>query len=206
MRQKRIKYVTPALLKEKGVVLNVEPLDLPKDRSIYLEIGAGKGQFITALAKAYPDDFFIALEVNPYVLYRIVEKKEAMELDNLLIVLGDAKALDQYITDQKMAGLYLNFSDPWPKSKHHKRRLTYPLFLPLYQKILLSDAFIQLRTDHLNFFLDSLEYLESVCHFEHVTYDLGVSPYMTEYEIKKRALGPIYQMKGRIKTNDSETV
>ncbi|AUD65082.1 tRNA (guanosine(46)-N7)-methyltransferase TrmB [Tenericutes bacterium MZ-XQ] len=206
MRQKRLKYVTKELLEEHGVITDVKHLEIPKDKHVYLEIGSGKGQFITSLAKNHPDDFFIAMEVNMYVIYRILEKKLEQKLDNLLIVLGDAKELETYFANDKIDLLYLNFSDPWPKSKHHKRRLTYPSFLRLYLKILKKDAFLQFRTDHLNLFIDSLDYMEDYFDITDVTYDLEPSDYMTEYEEKKRKLGPIYQLKGKVKQDDSKDI
>jgi len=204
MRQKRIKYVTLDLLEEHGVITDVRHLDIPKDKKIYLEIGSGKGQFITSLAQDHPNDFFIAMEVNMYVIYRILEKKLEHGLDNLMIVLGDAKNLETYFSNIKVDHLYLNFSDPWPKAKHHKRRLTYPSFLRLYLNILKKDAYLQFRTDHLNLFIDSLEYMETYFDIMDVTYDLEPSTYMTEYEEKKRVLGPIYQLKGKVKQDDSK--
>src|SRR5690554_1711245 len=136
MRQKRIKYVTMELLEKHGVITKVEALNIPKNKKINLEIGSGKGQFITKLALDYPHEIFIAMEVNKYVIYRVLEKKLELKLDNLIIVLADAKYLETYFQDVLIDGLYLNFSDPWPKAKHHKRRLTYPSFLKLYLKIL----------------------------------------------------------------------
>lgn len=206
MRQKRIKYVTLDLLKEHGVITEVTDLNIPKDKKIFLEIGSGKGQFITSLAQDHPNDFFIAMEVNKYVIYRILEKKLELGLDNLMIVLGDAKNLETYFTSTQVDYLYLNFSDPWPKAKHHKRRLTYPNFLRLYLKILKKDAYLQFRTDHLNLFIDSLEYMETYFDIMDVTYDLEPSTYMTEYEEKKRVLGPIYQLKGKVKQDDSKNL
>ena len=206
MRQKRLKYVTKELLEEHGVITDVMQLEIPNDQPIYLEIGSGKGQFITSLAKNYPDVFFIAMEVNMYVIYRILEKKLELKLDNLMIVLGDAKELETYFTHHKVNQLYLNFSDPWPKSKHHKRRLTYPSFLRLYLKVLKEDAILQFRTDHLNLFIDSLDYMEDYFDITDVTYDLEPSDYMTEYEEKKRKLGPIYQLKGKVKQDDSKNI
>lgn len=206
MRQKRIKHVNIELLEEHGVITKVEPLKIPTDKKVYLEIGCGKGQFITSLAKAHPDVFFIAMEVNLYVIYRVLEKKLEDNIDNLMIVLADAKYLETYIEGQKIDGLYLNFSDPWPKAKHHKRRLTYPSFLRLYLKLLKKEAFLQFRTDHLDLFTDSIDYIEPYFKLFEVNYDLEASDYMTEYEEKKRLLGPIYQLKGKVIQDDSKNI
>ncbi len=199
MRQKRLKYVNIELLEKHGVITKVEPLDLPVDKTIYLEIGSGKGQFITSLAKDHPDDLFIAMEVNLYVIYRILEKKMEMKLDNLIILLADAKYLETYFSKSLIDHIYLNFSDPWPKTKHHKRRLTYPTFLKLYQKILKKGSLLQFRTDHKDLFIDSVEYIKDYFDIIEQTEDLEPSAYMTEYEVKKRPLGPIYQLIGEFK-------
>ena len=194
------------LLEKHGVITKVEALNIPKNKKINLEIGSGKGQFITKLALDYPHEIFIAMEVNKYVIYRVLEKKLELKLDNLIIVLADAKYLETYFQDVLIDGLYLNFSDPWPKAKHHKRRLTYPSFLKLYLNILKQDAWIQFRTDHLDLFDDSLTYLEPYFDLFDVNYNLEPSNYMTEYEEKKRSLGPIYQLKGKVKTDDPKNI
>lgn len=199
MRQKRLKYVNIDLLEKHGVLTNVAPLELPIDKTIYLEIGSGKGQFITSLAKDHPDDLFIAMEVNLYVIYRILEKKMEMKLDNLIILLADAKYLETYFSKTRIDMIYLNFSDPWPKAKHHKRRLTFPSFLKMYQKVLKPEGKLQFRTDHKDLFIDSVEYIKPYFEILDETHDLEPSTYMTEYEVKKRPLGPIYQLIGEFK-------
>ena len=199
MRQKRLKYVNLELLETHGVITKVDALDLPKDKSIYLEIGCGKGQFITSLAKDHPNDIFIAMEINLYVIYRVLEKKMENKLDNLMIVLADAKYLETYFVNQKVDGIYLNFSDPWPKVKHHKRRLTYPSFLKMYLNMLKPNAKLHFRTDHKDLFEDSLLYIETYFNLIDVNRDLSISNHMTEYEVKKRPHGPIYQLIGEKK-------
>ncbi|MCR3905904.1 MAG: tRNA (guanosine(46)-N7)-methyltransferase TrmB [Tenericutes bacterium] len=205
MRQKKIKSATIENLESQGVIVEIQKLKLD-NRKRFLEIGSGKGQFITAKAKDYPDHLWIAMEVNINVCYRILEKKLEMNLDNLVIVHGDAQYLEQYFDYDSVDGLYLNFSDPWPKKRHHKRRLTAPSFLKQYCKILKKDAFIQFRTDHLSLFQDSLEYIEPYLNIKSVDYDLDVSAYMTEYEEKKRELGPIYQLIGEVEKHVEENL
>jgi tRNA (guanine-N7-)-methyltransferase len=95
MRQKKIKSATIENLASEGVIVEIQKLKLD-NRKRFLEIGSGKGQFITAKAKDYPDDLWIAMEVNINVCYRILEKKNEMQLDNLIIVHGDAQYLEQY--------------------------------------------------------------------------------------------------------------
>lgn len=198
MRQKTIKGVDEDLLQSRGVITDVYPLDLP-NTSIHLEIGSGKGAFITQLAIDHPHEFFIALEKNKYVCYRILEKKEALHINNLAIILGDASDLLTYIGDRKINYIYLNFSDPWPKKKHHKRRLTASSFLNLYIKMMTKDSILQFRTDHQTFFEDSVETISKQFDIYDMDCNLPESLYMTEYETKKRKNGPIYQLKGRVK-------
>ena len=199
MRQKRVKQATIDNLKKGGVITEVQPILLKDYDKVYLELGSGKGQFITSLAKDNPNTLWIAMEININVCYRILEKKEALTLDNLIIILGDANHLLGYFGPNQIDGLFLNFSDPWPKPKHHKRRLTYPYFLSQYQQILKKDAIIQFRTDHLDLFRDSLDYFSNDFEVFDVEKQLPASLYMTEYEEKKRQDGPIYQLNARIK-------
>ena len=203
MRQKKVKYATKEILESYGVIVEPKRIHLDEKRT-YLEIGSGKGQFITKLAEDNPNDIFIAIEVNINVCFRIMEKKEAMKLDNLIIILGDASFIHLYFDLESIDGIYLNFSDPWPKAKHHKRRLTYPTFLKTYVSLLKNNGFLQFRTDHPTLFQESIEYIESYFHITEVDNNLSASAYMTEYEIKKRAIGPIYQLIGKVEKHVKE--
>lgn len=202
MRQKKVKGLTREKMDDLGVILNNSKITSSKE--IHLEIGSGKGQFITSLAKDNKDILFVAMEYKMNICYRIAQKSEEMELDNLIILLEDAKNLEKYFNKRSVSKIYLNFSDPWPKVRHHKRRLTSELFLKIYKNILKDDGLIQLRTDHLEFFEDSLEYFEK--DFVKVEKDLNLasSKYMTEYEVKKRKVGPIYQARYKLRSNEDE--
>ena len=197
MRQKRIKQATKEFLSSHGVICDIQKLKLNQEH-VALEIGSGKGQFITEMAKDHPDTLFIAMEVNINVCYRILEKQLELELPNLLIVLGDANQLDQYFDHQTIDQIYLNFSDPWPKKKHFKRRLTAPSFLETYVKLLKNDGKIQFRTDHLDLFDYSIETIHGFFTIDSIDYHHPPSLYMTEYEVKKRQDGPIYQLIGKV--------
>ncbi len=197
MRQKRIKNATKEVLKAHGVIVEPTPLVLKREKC-FLEVGSGKGQFITQLALDFPSIDFVAFEMNINVCYRIMEKKIAYGLDNLTIVLDQAEHLEQYLPKQRVDAIYLNFSDPWPKAKHHKRRLTYPTYLAIYQNLLKPRGTLQLRTDQLAFFLDSIEYMKQNFDILERWDDVQPSRYMTEYEEKKRQLGPIYQIIGKV--------
>ncbi|MFP4177874.1 MAG: tRNA (guanosine(46)-N7)-methyltransferase TrmB [Acholeplasmataceae bacterium] len=198
MRQKKLKYVDEAFLKDRDVKTDITPVALPRNRRIALEIGSGKGRFITDIAEDDPDSLYIALEVNMNVCYRIVQKRDDKDLKNLIVILGDAKHLLEYFAEKTIDHIYLNFSDPWPKKRHHKRRLTAPSFLNVYRRILKRSGTLSLRTDHRDFFEDSLIELHGMFRITNVDYDLKKGAYMTEYEEKKRAIGPIYQVDAEV--------
>ncbi|VEU80760.1 tRNA (guanosine(46)-N7)-methyltransferase TrmB [Haploplasma axanthum] len=198
MRQKKIKHVNLDLMNSLGVVTDIKEISFDNNKDVYLEIGSGKGNFITTLAKDNPDNLYIAIEKNISVCYRIVEKRDLYDLSNLIIILGDSEDILEYFTDNTVKKIYLNFSDPWPKARHHKRRLTYPTYLNNYKKILKNDGEIQFRTDHIDLFNDSVEYLNSF--FEEVEIDRNhvINQYFTEYEEKKSKIGNIYQCRFKV--------
>ena len=194
MRQKKIKDATIENIKALGVFIEPEKLNLDSSKRITMEIGSGKGQFISTLAKDHPEELFIAVEMEQNVCYRLAQKKEEMGLDNLYIIMADAIKLQEYL-DAKVDKIQLNFSDPWPKARHHKRRLTYTTYLNLYKELLSDEGVLVLRTDHFDFFNDSYLYItENNYQIIESNYNLEESNYMTEYEVKKRKSGPIYQV------------
>ena len=180
-----------------GVLHDMTPASLP-DKPIHLEIGSGKGRFITGLAAANPEIHYIALEMNINVCYRIAQKREEMALENLTVILDKAENIAFYLGTRKADRLFLMFSDPWPKARHHKRRLTHPRYLSFYTSFLSETATILFRTDHADFFEDSLLYFHDVMTIEDVSYDLPPGPHMTEYEEKKRDTGPIHQLIAKV--------
>ena len=165
------------------------------DRPIHIEIGMGKGQFITRLAKENPDINYIGIEKYSSVLVRALDKREELETDNLMFVRMDAEDITSYFSENEIAKIYLNFSDPWPKDRHAKRRLTSVNFLEHYDKILRPDGFLQFKTDNRPLFDFSLEQLAKAGWIQdEATFDLhknGPAPdnIMTEYEEKFYALG-----------------
>ena len=165
------------------------------DRPIHIEIGMGKGQFITRLAIENPDINYIGIEKYSSVLVRALDKREELETDNLMFVRMDAEDITSYFTENEIAKIYLNFSDPWPKDRHAKRRLTSVNFLERYDKILRPDGFLQFKTDNRPLFDFSLEQLAKAGWIQdEATFDLhknGPAPdnIMTEYEEKFYALG-----------------
>lgn len=180
---------------------------LAKDRPIHIEVGMGKGGFLIDMAKQNPHLYFVGLEKYESVMYKGVRKLEREfpnhELDNLIFLQGDAKYLLEYFAPGEVAKVYLSFSDPWPKSGHYKRRLTYRDFLSIYKTILEEEGQLQFRTDNQPLFDFSVQELqESFWQMTYATRDLHHEPHFeesqpqTEYERKFSSLGqPIYQLR-----------
>ena len=171
----------------------------------YLEIGCGKGGFMVQLAKKYPDRNFIAMEKISDVILLAAEKMKREELQNIKMLNADAGELLEYFAEQSVSGIYLNFSDPWPRPKHAKRRLTAPSYLEIYKKLLKKGGAIYLKTDNRILFDYSLETLkEAGFRLEKLTYDLHNSEYEkdnlhTEYEDNFSAKGfPINRVEAYI--------
>ena len=167
-----------------------------KDHPLHIEIGMGKGQFIHELAANNPDINYIGIEMYSSVLYRALEKRAETELENLFFLRFDAKYLANIFDHGEVSRIYLNFSDPWPKDRHAKRRLTSPNFLTLYHDILAPDGWIQFKTDNRDLFDFSVETVKESAfwHIDEITYDLHHSEYlpgniMTEYESRFVAEG-----------------
>ena len=161
------------------------------DKPLYIEVGMGKGRFITELAVRNPQNNYVGIEKYSSVLLRALEKREAMpELDNLFFLRMDAEELPEVFGENEVDGIYLNFSDPWPKDRHAKRRLTSDRFLPIYDQIMKPDGIIEFKTDNQDLFKYSLESIpEAGWNVDAVTFDLHNSALnegnvMTEYEIK----------------------
>ncbi len=165
------------------------------DNPIYLEIGCGKGNFITHHAEDEPAASFIACEGQSSVVLRALEKAEEAELNNLRIFIGYVHDLRDYFEAGELAGIYLNFSDPWPKARHAKRRLTYRARLANYMSVLRSDGFLEFKTDNDALFEFSIEEFDAAGYeIVELTRDLHNAPggqyaskssqFMTEYEQK----------------------
>jgi tRNA (guanine-N7-)-methyltransferase len=196
MRQKFNKHATDDFFNQHQV--NMIPKKLNLHGTVHLEIGSGKGKFITDMAKDFPSETFIALEINRHVAYYIALKKEALKLDNLHIIISSVDHLLEFIDEDTVDHVYLNFSDPWPKAKHHKRRLSYPIYLSLYKKIMKPHATLEMRTDHQALYIASSFYMQEA--FAKVEFDDDANPfqYYSEYEMKKRPHGPIYYIKASV--------
>ena len=155
---------------------------------IYIEIGIGKGKFIVENAIKYPNINFIGIEKYDSVLVRAIQKSNELELNNLKLVRMDAKRIEE-VFDHEVDRIYLNFSDPWPKDRHYKRRLTSYVFLDKYEHIFKNNKYIIMKTDNIDLFNFSLESLTNHGYkIEFMTNDLhslnDVDNIMTEYEEK----------------------
>ncbi len=155
---------------------------------LHMEIGMGKGKFLLEMAKQNPDINYIGIEKFSSVLVRAIELRGEWEPDNLIFLRMDAEYVDQYFAPDEIDGIYLNFSDPWPKERHTKRRLTSLRFLDRYSHFLKPGGFLQFKTDNRPLFDFSLEQIrESGWHLEECSFDLykdtpAPDNIMTEYE------------------------
>lgn len=172
-----------------------------KNQPLMLEVGSGKGRFITEMAKAHPDKNFIGLELQEVAVAYILRKQVELQLPNLHLILGDGADLSEYFAPAEVAGLYLNFSDPWPKTRHEKRRLTYRTFLQQYVAILEPNAVVQFKTDNQGLFEYSLVSMNNFgMRFDLVSLDLHKDKRVednveTEYEQKFSSQGGrIYEL------------
>ena len=160
-----------------------------------LEIGCGKGDFIVGTAAKEPDVNFLAIEKISDVLVTAAEKVKESGLTNVRVCCVDAKELTEIFAPGSIDRIYLNFSDPWPKSRHEKRRLTYRTFLAIYKQILRPDGAIHFKTDNRPLFDFSLEEFAAFgIRTEKLTFDLHNSEYnegnvMTEYEKRFSSMG-----------------
>lgn len=171
------------------------------DNPIHIEVGMGKGKFLTELAQLNPNINYIGIEKYSSVLIRAVEKREQIELSNLFFIRMDAEDINDVFAEGEIDQIYLNFSDPWPKDRHAKRRLTSHQFLHRYDQFLKRDGVIIFKTDNKALFDFSLEeVLVAGWKLQNYTYDLHHSEYnegnvMTEYEEKFSSMGnPICRM------------
>lgn len=169
------------------------------DREIHIEIGCGKGKFISELAERNPHINYIAIEKNLDVLVLAMEKVSAKELKNVKFVPGDANFLSESETVTKCDRIYINFCDPWKKTYQAKRRLTHERYLTVYEKILKKGGEIHFKTDNKNLFEFSLNsFSDFGLRLRNITLDLHQSNFegniMTEYETLFSQQGmPIYR-------------
>lgn len=159
------------------------------DRPIRIEIGMGKGRFIMDMAELHPEINYIGIEKFSSVLIRGIQKLEERQLPNVYFVRMDAEAITDVFEPGEVDRIYLNFSDPWPKDRHAKRRLPSKEFLARYDQILKKDGVIEFKTDNQDLFAFALEQLEiagwrlvAVTHDLHHDEEMNRGNVMTEYE------------------------
>jgi tRNA (guanine-N7-)-methyltransferase len=196
MRLRNIPGVEEALLQYPTFV--VQPADFKgrwherfgNHHPLHVEIGCGKGRFITTLAARHPNINFIAVEWKAEVIFRAAQRTEGNMVPNLAFVQYNAAQLSDLFAPDEIDRIYLNFSDPWPKKRHYKRRLTYASFLQMYKQVLKPHGEIHLKTDNEKLFEFSLnQFSDEGFRLRHITFDLHQSPFaeenvMTEYEEK----------------------
>jgi tRNA (guanine-N7-)-methyltransferase len=149
---------------------------------IHIEIGTGKGGFIIGMAKRNPKINYIGIEKYDSVLVRALEKLEESEVSNVRLVRFDAIKLTELFAENEVSRVYLNFSDPWPKVRHAKRRLTHKNFLTQYQNILVDDGELHFKTDNRALFEFSLE---SLCNYGVNLKNVSLDLHQTEFHLRE---------------------
>lgn len=208
MRLRNIPRAESVLDACKEVVKNPENLcskwnqEFGNDHPLHIEIGMGKGQFLLALAARNPQINYVGIERYSSVLLRAVEKFQELEAtdkapDNIRFICMDANDLPSVFAPAEVSRIYLNFSDPWPKARHARRRLTSNEFFKLYDKVLTIDGTVEFKTDNRPLFDFSVEELQNSELFtlDQLSYDLhndstmNQGNIMTEYEAKFSSMG-----------------
>lgn len=196
-------YVVHEPQKQKGQWSHV----FENDHPIHIEVGMGKGRFLMDMARLHPEVNYVGIEMYDSVLLRALQKREEYEqnegtLTNLFFMCMDARLLPEIFEKGEVKKIYLNFSDPWPKARHAKRRLTSRQFLERYDQILVLEGSVEFKTDNRDLFEFSLEEVkEAGWTLEASTFDLHHDEellkgnVMTEYEEKFSSMGnPIHKL------------
>ena len=197
MRLRNIPGADDAILNSEYCIKNPEEQKghwqdcFDKVQPLHIEIGMGKGRFIMDTAALHPDINYIGIERYSSVLLRALQKVEQNPLPNIKFICMDAADVAEVFAKDEVDRIYLNFSDPWPKDRHAKRRLTSPDFMTVYDQILAADGTVEFKTDNKGLFDYSLEAIpEAGWTITAHTFDLHHDPVMcagnvmTEYEEK----------------------
>lgn len=196
MRRRKIKGADEKLLSYKDYVLrdNIDQLKgrwnlkFNNDNPIFVEFGTGRGKFITTLAKENPNINYIAFEIKEEVLIKGVEKAYDYSLNNILFAWANVSNILDYFEENELSRIYVNFCDPWPKTRWAKRRLTHTNFLNKYKTLLKEDGELHFKTDNEGLFEFSLnEIASNDWALKNISLDLANSPFeniTTEYEDK----------------------
>lgn len=198
MRTKYKPWAKPYIEEHTEVMFNEEQL-LSFNKPYYLEIGSGKGQFLVDMAKKFNDKFFVGVERNVTCCGFTAKKLVEEEITNAKLMFIDAEVLLKDIKDESIDSIFLNFSDPWPKKRHHKRRLTAISYLQNYYRVLKSGGRLIMKTDNTDLFAFTLENLgETKFKLIYKTddyQDYDDFDVMTEYEASFREEGtPIHRL------------
>ena len=217
MRLRNIPGAKDAITESSYVVQNSEEWKgkwnqrFSKEQPLHIEVGMGKGRFLMDMARLHPEINYVGIEMYDSVLLRALQKRERMEeegvkLDNLMFMCIDARILPDIFEKGEVQRIYLNFSDPWPKARHAKRRLTSREFLARYSQILTTGETVEFKTDNKDLFEFSLEEVTEaegwtlLAHtFDlHHQEDMMEGNVMTEYEEKFSSMGnPICKLIAR---------
>ena len=200
MRMRKKKWVSPFLEnEEKYLIPDLHSLN--GDKPVYVEIGMGMGDFITQSAVLHPEIFYVGIEREETCVARAIRKAQDAGIDNFRVLLADADTIEELCDPDSIDLIYLHFSDPWPKKRNHKRRLTYPPFLKKYSSVLKDQGILIFKSDNEAFFEDSLEYF---IQSDFVQEELDRNYFregepMTAYQAKFTAEGkPIYYARYRL--------
>ncbi len=200
MRLRKKWWARPEL--EKSPLVIIEPRDFKgkwsevfgNNNEIYLELGCGRGEFTAKNAIQNPDKNYIAIDLKDEVLVCTLRNVLKMEISNVRIIPLQIAFIEEIFSENEISRIYINFCNPWPKDRHNKRRLTHTKFLEKYKQFIRENTEIWFKTDNIDLFDDSMEYLQS-SNFEinYYTYDLHNSSFKenvtTEYENKFAKLG-----------------
>lgn len=187
---------SPLVIKEPEKKKGLWKTLFDNDNPIHIEVGMGKGKFLMTLAQQNPDVNYVGIERYTSVLLRALQKMEENPLPNLVFLCMDATDLEKVFAEEEVSKIYLNFSDPWPKDRHARRRLPSKEFLARYDKILKKDGNLEFKTDNRGLFDFAMEELEEAgWKLEAFSYDLHKDDkmmqgnVMTEYEEKFSSMG-----------------
>ncbi|WP_404404415.1 tRNA (guanosine(46)-N7)-methyltransferase TrmB [Jeotgalibacillus malaysiensis] len=173
------------------------------NNELHIEVGSGKGRFITELAKMHPEVNYIAIELSESIAISALDRMLEADIPNVKLLTINAEILGDVFEKGEVDRVYLNFSDPWPKTRHEKRRLTFKKFLDLYKTVLPENGEIHFKTDNRGLFEYSLQSFSAYgLLLTYVSLDLHNSDFegnvMTEYEEKFSSMGqPIYRCEVR---------
>ena len=179
-----------------------ESFSFSSDSSLEIEVGCGKGKFLSEMALNNSANLYIGLEMMSSVICRAVTKIKENEIKNVLLLNKDCEHILEYFNEKEVDRIYINFPDPWPKLRHEKRRLTSPKFLEKYKTILKEDGILRFKTDNLDLYNYSLETILPLLKDDkrYGEVDYSSSTIMTEFETKFREKGnPIYFIEGSFK-------